>query len=50
MNNESMLQKDFKQRDIQRMRNLISKKYGDKVSTQTGYVKSTSMVHQRVKS
>ena len=39
MNNESMLQKDFKQRDIQRMRNLISKKYGDKVSTQTGYVK-----------
>lgn len=39
MSNESMLQKDFKQRDVQRMRNLITKKYGDKTSTQTGYVK-----------
>ena len=37
--NESRLQKDFKQRDIQRMRNLITKKYGDKTATQAGYVK-----------
>ena len=27
---ESRLQKDFKQRDVQRMRNLITKNYGDK--------------------
>ena len=39
MENESMLQKDFKSRDVQRMRNLITKKYGDKTTTQTGYTK-----------
>jgi bacterioferritin-associated ferredoxin len=39
--NESRLQKDFKQRDIQRMRNLITKKFGDKTVTQTGYTKQT---------
>ena len=36
---ESRLQKDFKQRDVQRMRNLITKKFGDKTVTQSGYVK-----------
>jgi hypothetical protein len=36
---ESRLQKDFKQRDVQRMRNLITKNYGDKTSTQSGYTK-----------
>jgi len=41
MENESMLQKDFKSRDVQRMRNLITKKYGDKTVTQVGYTKST---------
>jgi hypothetical protein len=39
--NESRLQKDFKQRDIQRMRNLITKKFGDKTVTQSGYVKKS---------
>lgn len=39
MNNESMLQKDFKQRDVQRMRNLVSKKFSDKTVTQAGYTK-----------
>jgi hypothetical protein len=39
MENESMLQKDFKSRDVQRMRNLITKKYGDKTTIQTGYTK-----------
>ena len=37
--NESRLQEDIQQRDIQRMRNLITKKYGDKTATQAGYVK-----------
>ena len=36
---ETRLQKDFKQRDVQRMRNLITKNYGDKTGTQLGYVK-----------
>jgi len=36
---ESMLQKDFKSRDVQRMRNIITKNYGDKTVTQTGYSK-----------
>jgi len=36
---ESMLQKDFKYRDVQRMRNLITKKYGNKTITQSGYTK-----------
>ncbi len=37
--NESRLQKDFRQRDVQRMRNLITKKYGEKTVTQLGYTK-----------
>ena len=36
---ESRLQKDFKSRDVQRMRNLITKKFGDKTVTQAGYSK-----------
>ena len=39
--NETRLQKDFKQRDIQRMRNIITKNYGDKTVTQSGYVKKS---------
>jgi hypothetical protein len=36
---ESKLIKDFKGRDVQRMRNIITKDYGTKTSTQIGYVK-----------
>ena len=36
---ESMLQKDFKSRDVQRMRNIITKNFGDKTVTQAGYSK-----------
>lgn len=38
---ESRLQKDFKSRDVQRMRNLITKNFGDKTVTQAGYTKAT---------
>jgi 5-enolpyruvylshikimate-3-phosphate synthase len=38
---ESRLQKDFKSRDVQRMRNLITKNYGDKTITQAGYTKQS---------
>jgi len=40
MENESKLIKDWKERDVQRMRNIITKKYGDKTVTQVGYTKS----------
>lgn len=40
MSNESMLQRDFKERDIQRMRNIIKKDYTAKTITQVGYSKS----------
>ena len=36
---ESQLIKDFKGRDVQRMRNIITKDYSAKTSTQIGYVK-----------
>lgn len=43
---ESHLNKEFSKRDVQRMRNLITKKYGDKVSTSTGYTKE---IHKEYK-
>jgi hypothetical protein len=39
MENESKLIKDWKERDVQRMRNIITKKHGDKTVTQVGYTK-----------
>lgn len=40
MSQESTLKKQFTERDVQRMRNLISKNYGDKTRTQIGYDKT----------
>jgi hypothetical protein len=39
MNNESLLKKEFKTRDVQRLRNLVSNNYFDKTVTQVGYSK-----------
>lgn len=39
MANESKLIKDFKHSDVQRMRNIISKKTNDRTTTQIGYTK-----------
>lgn len=36
---ETLLKRDFEQRDVQRLRNLVSKKYGDSAQTQVGYSK-----------
>jgi len=36
---ETLLKKEFKEKDVQRLRNLITKKYGDSTSTQIGYNK-----------
>lgn len=38
--NNSMMQREFKERDIQRMRNIIKKDYTAKTVTQVGYSKS----------
>lgn len=37
---ESMLQREFKDRDVQRMRNLITKDHTAKTTTQVGYTKA----------
>ena len=37
---ESLLKKEFKQEDVQRARNLINKKFGDKTKIQSGYQKA----------
>jgi ribosomal protein L44E len=37
--NETRLQKDWKERDVQRMRNIITKDYNAKTTTQVGYTK-----------
>lgn len=36
---ESLLKREFKEKDINRIRNIVSKKYGNSVSSQIGYVK-----------
>ena len=36
---DNMLKREFKTRDVQRMRNIITKDYGAKTSTQIGYTK-----------
>ena len=41
MSNESLLKKEFKQADVQRVRNLVNKDYTSKTKQQTGYKKSS---------
>lgn len=40
MSNESLLKKEFKSKDVQRMRNIITKNHSDKTVTQVGYTKA----------
>ena len=37
MSNDSVLKKEFKQRDVQRLRNLVQGKYGEKTRTSVGF-------------
>ena len=39
MSKETLLKKEFKERDVARLRNIITKKYGDSTGTQVGYQK-----------
>ena len=40
MNNNSVLKKEFKSKDVERLRNLVQGKYGDKTTISTGYTKT----------
>lgn len=41
MSNESLLKKEFKKSDVQRVRNLVNKDYTSSTKAQTGYKKAT---------
>jgi len=41
MSNESLLKKEFKQSDVQRVRNLVNKDFTSKTKAQSGYKKSS---------
>ena len=36
---ENVLKKEFKEKDVQRLRNLMTGKYGEKATIGTGYTK-----------
>ena len=40
MSQDSVLKKEFKQRDVQRLRNLVQGKYGESTTMGTGYTKT----------
>ena len=40
MSNDSVLKKEFKHRDVERLRNLVQGKYGEKTTMGTGYNKA----------
>jgi hypothetical protein len=40
MSKETLLKKEFKKSDVQRIRNLVAGRYGDKTQTQVGYTKT----------
>ena len=37
---KSVLKKEFKEKDVQRLRNLVQGKYGDKSTQSIGYTKA----------
>ena len=39
MSKESVLKKDFKEKDVQRLRNLVQGKYGEKTRSSVGFSK-----------
>ena len=39
---QNVLKKEFREKDVARIRNIVNKKYGDKTTTQVGYIKSSA--------
>ena len=46
MKNDSVLKKEFKHRDVQRLRNLVQGKYGEKSTVGTGYQKAKEFYNE----
>jgi len=46
MSNDSVLKKEFKQNDVQRLRNLVQGKYGDRTTMGTGYQKAKEFYNE----
>ena len=42
---DNVLKKEFKEKDVQRLRNIVSKKYGEKTSTSIGFTNNTNEVY-----
>jgi hypothetical protein len=42
---DNVLKKEFKEKDVQRLRNIVSKKYGEKTSTSVGFTNNTNEVY-----
>jgi hypothetical protein len=46
MKKQTVLKKEFKQRDVERMRNLVKGKYGDKTTVGIGYTKAKEFYNE----
>ena len=46
MSKESVLKKDFKEKDVQRLRNLVQGKYGEKTRTSVGFSTKTEFHYE----
>ena len=45
---DNVLKKEFKEKDVQRLRNLIQGKYGEKATMGTGYTKQKEFHEERI--
>ena len=46
MSQDSVLKKEFEKKDVERLRNLVQGKYGEKTQTSVGYVKKTEFYNE----
>jgi hypothetical protein len=46
MSQDSVLKKEFAKKDVERLRNLVQGKYGEKTQTSVGYVKKTEFYNE----
>ena len=48
MSKESVLKKDFQEKDVQRLRNLVQGKYGEKTRTSVGFPKKRNFTTKEI--
>ena len=46
MSQDTVLKKEFAKKDVERLRNLVQGKYGEKTQTSVGYVKKTEFYNE----